>query len=98
MSKITGLDPEPLEYILSHLRAIDKEEIEAVRGEAFDSWRMSASSCASCRRLPSGLGWIFWRGDTGEPSACLGAYAMTPKVAGCWAFGTDELGPRRSGA
>ena len=88
MTKITGLDPEPLEHILSHLRDIDKEEIEAVRGEAFDTWRMSLEIC-KLSTTPGGLGWLFWRTDTGEPSACLGAYGMTPKVAGCWAFGTD---------
>ena len=38
--------------------------------------------------LTTAAAWIFWRGDTGEPSAVLGAYAMTPVVAGCWAFGT----------
>ena len=42
-----------------------------------------------CKLSASGDAWLFWRGDTGEPAACLGSYAMTPKVAGCWAFGTD---------
>ena len=87
MTKITGLSPDPLEHILSHLRAIDKEEIEAVRGEGFDSWRMSLELC---KLSASGDAWLFWRTDTGEPAACLGSYAMTPKVAGCWAFGTDS--------
>ena len=85
MSKITGVDPEPLQYILANLRPEDREEIEAVRGVGFDTLRVALQFC----QLATTCGaWIFWRGDTGEPSAVLGAYAMTPVVAGCWAFGT----------
>ena len=85
MSRITGVDPDPLQYILANLRPEDREEIEAVRGVGFDALRLALQFCqlaATCE------GWIFWRGDTGEPCAVLGAYAMTPAVAGCWAFGT----------
>lgn len=88
MTKITGVEPLPLEHILQHLRPADRQEIEAVRGANFDVVRMSLELC----KLAAGGGgdaWIFWRGDTGEPVACLGAYAMTPACAGCWAFGTD---------
>jgi len=85
MSKITSVAPDPLQYILANLRPEDKEEIEAVRGEGFDSMKLALQFCQLALTLE---GWIFWRGDTGEPSAVLGAYAMTPAVAGCWAFGT----------
>lgn len=87
MSKITGVDPDPLQYILANLRPEDREEIEAVRGVGFDTLRLALQFCqlaATCE------GWIFWRGDTGEPCAVLGAYAMTPTCAGCWAFGTSS--------
>jgi hypothetical protein len=87
MTKITGVDPDPLQYILANLRSEDREEIEAVRGVGFDALRLALQFCqlaATCE------GWIFWRGDTGEPSAVLGAYAMTPTCAGCWAFGTSS--------
>ena len=42
----------------------------------FDTFEARCQFCASFRNRPSG--WIFWRGDTGEPAAVLGAYAMTP--------------------
>ena len=87
MSRITGVDPDPLQYILANLRSEDREEIEAVRGVGFDTFKLALQFCqlaATCE------GWIFWRGDTGEPSAVLGAYAMTPTCAGCWAFGTSS--------
>jgi hypothetical protein len=87
MSKITSVAPDPLQYILANLRPEDKEEIEAVRGEGFDSMKLALQFCQLALTLD---GWIFWRGDTGEPSAVLGAYAMTPAVAGCWAFGTPS--------
>lgn len=85
MSKITGIEPHSLHHILENLRPEDKEEIEAVRGEDFDRWR-----CAlQLNQLAATLeGWTFWRADTGEPVSVLGAYEMTPVVAGCWAFGT----------
>jgi hypothetical protein len=86
MSKITGCDPIPLNHILQNLRAIDREEIEAVRGAGFDTFRVSLQLC---QLATTAGGWLFWRTDTGEPVAALGAYAMTPAVAGCWAFGTD---------
>jgi hypothetical protein len=85
MSKITGVDIEPLEYILTHLRTSDREEIEAVRGAKFDTLRVAMQLC---QLATTAGGWIFWRQDTDEPAAALGAYAMTPVVAGCWAFGT----------
>jgi hypothetical protein len=88
VSKVTGLHPEPLMHILNHLRAIDREEIEAVRGVTFNPLTMTMELCHVAEH--TGEGWIFWRTDTGEPVACLGAYAMTPKVAVCWAFGTDS--------
>jgi hypothetical protein len=86
VSKVTGIAPIPLTHILNNLRDADKEEIEAVRGERFDRHlcALQLSQLAA-----TGQGWIFWRGDTGEPTAVLGAYAMTPVVAGCWAFGTS---------
>jgi hypothetical protein len=87
MSKITSVAPDPLQYILANLRPEDKEEIEAVRGVGFDSMKLALQFCQLALTLD---GWIFWRGDTGEPSAVLGAYAMTPAVAGCWAFGTPS--------
>jgi hypothetical protein len=87
VTKITGIAPDPLVHILANLRPDDRAEIEAVRGENFDILRMSLELC---RLATTGDGWIFWRGDTGEPSAVLGAYAMTPCVAGCWAFGTSS--------
>jgi hypothetical protein len=87
MSKITSVTPDALQYILANLRPEDKEEIEAVRGEGFDSMKLALQFCQLALTLD---GWIFWRGDTGEPSAVLGAYAMTPVVAGCWAFGTTS--------
>lgn len=86
MSKITGLNPYPLDHILKNLRAIDREEIEAVRGTPLDTFKIALQLC---KLVETGEGWLFWRTDTGEPVACLGAYAMTPAVAGCWAFGTD---------
>ena len=88
MTRITGLAPEPLMHILNNLRGADREEILAVRGETFLPWRMAVELCQVAER--TGEGWIFWRTDTGEPSACLGAYAMTPVVASCWAFGTNS--------
>jgi len=87
MSRITPVAPDPLQYILANLRPEDKEEIEAVRGVGFDSMKLALQFCQLALTLD---GWIFWREDTGEPSAVLGAYAMTPAVAGCWAFGTPS--------
>lgn len=86
MSKVTGVTPHPLQHIITNLRAADKEEIEAVRGENFDTLRLSLELCKLAATCDA---WIFWREDTGEPAAVLGAYAMTPTCAGCWAFGTD---------
>jgi hypothetical protein len=85
MSKITGMAPIPLTHILNNLRDIDKEELEAVRGEGFDRMRCAMQLTTLAE---GGVGWIFWRPDTSEPVACLGAYPMTPTCAGCWAFGT----------
>ena len=85
MSKVTGMTPDPLQHVLANLRSEDRAEIEAVRGVGFDVIRMSLELCTLAK---TGEGWIFWRTDTGEPAAVLGAYAMTPAVAGCWAFGT----------
>jgi hypothetical protein len=81
---ITGLDPEPLAYILNHLRKWDQEEIEAVRGTIYPA----AMAIGLIERAASLGGWLFWDRDTGAPVAALGAYAMTPTCAGCWAFGT----------
>jgi len=89
MTKITSVAPDPLQYILANLRPADKEEIEAVRGMNFDSMKLALQFCQLALTHD---GWIFWRGDTGEPAAVLGAYAMTPAVAGCWAFGTNSWG------
>ena len=86
MSKVTGIAPIPLTHILNNLRDADKTEIEAVRGEGFDKMKCALQLCQLTEA--QGLGWLFWRPDTGEPVACLGAYAMTPTCAGCWAFGT----------
>jgi hypothetical protein len=88
---ITGIAVEPLTFILDHLRPEDREEIAAVRGDKFDAARMASE----LTRISSSFdAWIFWNADAREavarPIAALGAYAMTPKVAGCWAFGTDE--------
>lgn len=88
MSKITGTDPIPLNHILGNLRSEDKEELEAVRGVGFDQMLCAIQLCQLVRAA-KGMGWIFWRADTGEPTAVLGAYAMTPTCAGCWAFGTE---------
>ena len=85
MSKVTAMAPIPLQYILANLRPADQEEIAAVRGEGFDTVH---TSLMLCKLAETGQGWLFWRGDTGEPVAALGAYAMTPTCAGCWAFGT----------
>jgi hypothetical protein len=87
MTKITQVEPEPLQYMLANLRPSDREEIEAVRGKGFDTLRVALQLCQLA--TTSGA-WIFWRADTGEPSAVLGAYAITPAVAGCWAFGTPS--------
>jgi hypothetical protein len=87
VTKITGIAPEPLLHIVANLRPEDQEEIDAVRGVGFDQLRLALQFC----QLAATCGaWIFWRGDTGEPAAVLGAYAMTPAVAGCWAFGTSS--------
>jgi hypothetical protein len=86
VSKVTGVQPYPLHHILQNLRPEDKEEIEAVRGENFDTFKVALQLC---QLATTAGGWIFWRQDTNEPVAALGAYAMTPVVAGCWAFGTD---------
>lgn len=86
MTKITGMAPHPVQHILTHLRAIDREEIEAVRGERLDTLRMTLDLCTLAGTFH---GWIFWSDDTDEPVACLGAHAMTPSCVGCWAFGTD---------
>jgi hypothetical protein len=85
MTRTTFIAPNPLQHILDNLRPVDREEIEAVRGEGFDSVRVALQLCQLATTLG---GWIFWHWNTGEPVAVLGAYAMTPKVAGCWAFGT----------
>jgi hypothetical protein len=85
MIKITTTEPFPLQHILKNLRPADKEEIEAVRGENFDTLRVALQLA---QLATTAGGWLFWRPDTGEPVAALGAYEMTPKVAGCWAFGT----------
>lgn len=82
---ITGVEVVGLHYILDNLRDEDKAEIEAVRGERFDRTRMSMELA---KLAATHDGWLFWVKD--EPVAALGAYAMTPKVAGCWAFGTAE--------
>jgi len=86
LSKVTNVSPTPLTHIINNLRAVDREEIEAVRGARFNVDQMTKQLCFLSA---TGDAWIFWRTDTGEPTACLGAYAMTPAVAGCWAFGTD---------
>lgn len=85
MSKITSIAPIPLTHILTNLRPEDQEEIVATRGEGFDK---VVYTTQLCRLAQTGVGWLFWREDTGEPTACLGAYPITPVVAGCWAFGT----------
>jgi hypothetical protein len=82
------MTPDPLNYILDNLRPDDREEIEAVRGEGFDHMACAIQLC-QLAQAAQGMGWIFWRADTGAPTAVLGAYAMTPTCAGCWAFGAD---------
>lgn len=86
MARITEIVPEPLVHVLMHLRDKDREEIAAVRGE------ISPGEIAIQLGKLSVLGqaWLFWDEDTGEPSACLGSYPMTPTCSGCWAFGTDR--------
>lgn len=84
MSKVTSVAPEPLQFILSNLRPEDQEEMEAVRGR-FNSIEVALHLCRAAITCD---GWIFWCDDTGEPAAALGAYAITPVVAGCWAFST----------
>lgn len=86
MTKITSVEPYPLNHILQKLRPEDRTEIEAVRGAGFDTFK---TALQLCQLATTAAGWIFWRGDTGEPAAVLGAYGMTPTCAGCWAFGTD---------
>jgi hypothetical protein len=86
MSKVTGMDPIPLNHILDNLRPDDEEELTAVRGEGFDRMKCALQLCQLVQM--QGSGWIFWRPDTGAPVAVLGSYAMTPTCAGCWAFGT----------
>jgi hypothetical protein len=86
LTRITGVAPDALGHILANLRDIDREEIEAVRGLGFDTFD---ASLQISRLATMCCGWIFWRDDTGEPVAALGAYPMTPTVAGCWAFGTN---------
>jgi hypothetical protein len=85
--KVTGVSPFALSHIITNLRPEDREEIEAVRGKGFDRLRMSMELC---QLAATHDGWIFWNGATDEPIAALGAWAMTPKVAGCWAFGTVD--------
>jgi hypothetical protein len=85
MSKITGISVDPLLYVLEHLRPEDQEEIDAVRGVGFDTFE---AACQIWGLSKSTVGWIFWREDTGEPTAVLGGFPITPAVAGCWAFGT----------
>lgn len=82
---ITEMLPMPMLHILQNLRPEDEQEITAMRGEKFDRMRM-AMELAKLANLHAG--WIFWRDDTHEPIAALGAYPMTPVVAGCWACGT----------
>jgi hypothetical protein len=87
LTKITGVAPDPLLHILTHLRPDDQEEIDAVRGVGFDPIQMAIQLCQLAATADA---WIFWRTDTGEPSAILGGFALTPAVAGCWAFGTSS--------
>ena len=87
MTKITSLAPDPLIHVLTHLRSEDQEEIDAVRGEGFDPISVALHFC---RIATPASAWLFWRADTGEPAAVLGSFPITPKVAGCWAFGTSS--------
>lgn len=89
MISITGIAAEPLTFILDHLREDDRAEIAAVRGDKFDRARMAMELARICPDA-----WIFWNSDSREavarPISVLGSYAMTPKVASCFAFGTAE--------
>jgi hypothetical protein len=85
--EITETMPAPLSYILEHLRPEDRAEIEAVRGEKFDPFKVALQLCQLATTCD---GWLFWNADTKAPIAALGAYAMTPTCAGCWAFGTPD--------
>lgn len=89
MPQITTTEtaPAPLCHILEHLRPEDKEEIEAVRGESFNRFRLALELT---QLAATHNGWLFWNEHTKEPVAALGAYAMTPTCAGCWAFGTPD--------
>lgn len=84
---ITLSEPAPLAFILEHLRPEDRAELEAVRGDKFDTFKTALQLCQLATTCE---GWIFWGGHDKEPIAALGAYAMTPTCAGCWAFGTPE--------
>lgn len=87
MPQITGLAITPLTYVIANLRPEDRLEIEAVRGRPLDPERMAMELS---RMTILGDGWLFWNRRSGAPIAALGAYAMTPSCASCWAFGTEE--------
>jgi len=73
----------PLLHVLENLRPADQEEMDAIHGEG---WAVPVIADIVFRLATKNCGWLFWH--EGEPVAALGAYAMTPTCAGCWAFGT----------
>lgn len=86
MIRVTPLvEPEPLMHLLAHLRDSDRAEITASRGGVHPV--EMALEIGKMMAFPRSLAWLFWQ-ENGDPVACLGAFAMTPTCAGCWAFGT----------
>ena len=88
MSKITGVDPDPLQYILANLRPEDREEIEAVRGVGFDTLRLALQFCqlaATCEGLD-----LLARRHRRTLRGAWGLRDDALLVAGCWAFGTSS--------
>jgi len=77
----TGLAFEPLEYVMTRLRPLDRSELFATR--AHDDPSLAAqevmNACAP-------YGTMFWHG--GVPVSAVGYFPMWPGVVSVWAFGT----------
>jgi len=97
----TGLAPEPLHYVLTNLRDIDRKELFATRPHD-NPLRATDEIMHAC----AAFGTLFWYSQ--EPVAAVGFFPMWPGVVSVWAFGSprwnhvflavtryiiDEMGP-----
>lgn len=84
---ITSVAYYPTLFVAEHLRAIDREEISAVRGDEFSPAELALDIDRIGR---AGFAWTAWSGEGKEPVAIWGAMPLTRSCVSAFAFATDS--------